>query len=100
MARVDTAKARLVEDAIFQALASPRWATAGDDTARAQILVPAVIAALDTYSPSALAEAYSRVLRDRQIRDAFDGSNQRLLARRFGLAARQVRRIVRPRRRK
>ena len=91
-----TAKARLVEGAISRALASPEW-TAADDTGRAHVLTSAVLAALDMYSPSALAQAYSRVLRDREIRSAFNGHNQRELARRFHLDVRQVRRIVRPR---
>ena len=93
-----TAKARLIEGAISRTLSSSAWAAAGDDTARARVLTAAVLEALDTYSPSALADAYSRVLRDREIREAFNGRNQQDLARRYGLDERQLRRIVHPRR--
>ena len=96
MARRDTARAGVIEGAISLALDSPDWAAAADDAARASILTAAVLAALDADSPTALAQAYARVLRDRRIRDAFDGSNHHELAERFGLDARQVRRIVRP----
>ena len=91
-----TAKARLIEGAISLTLASPEWAGAGDDASRSRLLTAAVLDALDTHSPTALAVAYARVLRDRRIRDAFDGANHRDLARRFDLDVRHVRRIVHP----
>ena len=97
MARRDTAKARLVEGAISQTLTSPGWTGAGDDRARARVLAAAILEALDASTPTALAKAYARVLRDRRIRDAFTGDNNRELARRFDLDVRQVRRIVRAR---
>lgn len=99
MARRDTARARAIEGAISLALASPEWAAADNDAARAQVLSAAVLDTLDAmYSPATLAKAYARVLRDRRIRDVFDGRNHHELALRFDLDVRQVRRIVRPRR--
>ena len=96
MPRRDTARARLVEGAISLTLASPEWAAAADDATGARVLTAAVLDALDADSPTALARAYARVLRDEKIRAAFDGANCHYLARRFDLDVRQVRRIVRP----
>lgn len=84
---------------VRRVLASPAWKKAKNDTTRAHLVIGAVSRALQ--GPGwELAEAYRRVLRDKQIRDAFDGTNTFDLAARWRLTVRQVRRIVAPRRRR
>ena len=87
-----------LEGEIAHVVASPTWAKA-DNTARARLVLDVVHRALR--SPGwELADTYRRVLRDKQIRDDFDGTNTFELAARYRLTTRQVRRIVAPRRRR
>ena len=88
-----------LEGEIAHALASPTWAKANNNAARTRLMLDAVHRALQTPAWT-LADAYRRVLRNKRIRDDFDGANTFELAACYRLTARQVRRIVAPRRRR
>lgn len=84
-----------LEAEALRVLRSPAWAAAAGDEDRARLLVAAACDVLDRpHSASALAGAYRRVLRNRDIRAAFNGRNYAEIARRFHLTQRQLRRIL------
>lgn len=85
-------KRELLRRAVVALLASPAW-RAEDAAGRADRVV--------NLCESFLAETGALVaLRNRAIRRRFDGVNVADLAAAFGLHPRQIRRIVRPRRRR
>lgn len=85
-------KRRLLRKALSGLMSSPGWAAASHDR-RCALLLSLVERV--TEEGRAL-----MLLRDESIRSAFNGCNIRDLATAFGLHPRQIRRIVRPRRRK
>ncbi len=104
----DAGAAAVMAETAWRVMRSPQWLAAlGDDEERVALLIVALCDALGgpgaVYVPdgAAVRAALERRGRNARIRGAFDGTNYATLARRYGLSARQVRRIVdRPRRRK
>lgn len=87
--------------AIERVMASPAWAAAlGDDEERTYLIIEGLCAELHprgslTFpSPAMLRQSADRGDRNERIRREFDGRNYEALARRHGLSARQVRRIL------
>jgi len=88
-------------DAIMRTMDSAEWAAAVVDTEeRAWMLMEALceelhpLGPIDVPSVHRLREAADRPIRNRAIREEFNGGNYREVARRHRLSVRQVRRIV------
>ena len=85
----------------YRVMGTPEWLAAlGDDYQRALLLVTALCDALHELglervpSGEAVRQALDKHLRKQRIVAEFNGTNHRELARRYGISARTVRRIV------
>ena len=97
----DSITITLIAAAFWETMRSREWLTAfGSDEERIAILLETMCDVLDgprsVYIPDcgSVHVSIERLQRHAAIRAAFDGQNHGVLARQYGMSARQVRRIV------
>ena len=91
---------REIDGAILAVLGSPEWRGARSDAERVQLLRYSILEVLHPISPIHVPSVWTvrarerRERRDVRIRSLFNGRNHQVLAERFRLTTRQIRRIV------